>query len=157
MSGPHQIIWSCVISLHDVNQWRNVCSRMLGSDTTIRFFCLIYICFLNGTPWEVPCSNAHELIHPELKTSSDFRFCTWFLHDINARKIAQFSGHRLPIQAVVFPSFDSCRGYCCCCSWCSWCCVLGLVPGQGGRKNSINFLLESLMFIFCYFHFCLKL
>ena len=106
MSGPHQIIWSCVISLHDVNQWRNVCSRMLGSDTTIRFFCLIYICFLNGTPWEVPCSNAHELIHPELKTSSDFRFCTWFLHDINARKIAQFSGHRLPIQAVVFPSFD---------------------------------------------------
>ena len=106
MSGPHQIIWSCVISLHDVNQWRNVCSRMLGSDTTIRFFCLIYICFLNGTPWEVPCSNAHELIHPELKTSSDFRFCTWFLHDINARKIAQFSGHRLPIQPVVFPSFD---------------------------------------------------
>ena len=106
MSGPHQIIWSCVISLHDVNQWRNVCSRMLGSDTTIRFFCLIYICFLNGTPWEVPCSNAHELIHPELKTSSDFRFCTWFLHDINARKIAQFSGHRLLIQAVVFPSFD---------------------------------------------------
>ena len=106
MSGPHQIIWSCVISLHDVNQWRNVCSRMLGSDTTIRFFCLIYICFLNGTPWEVPCSNAHELIHPELKTSSDFRFCTWFLHDINARKIAQFSGHRLPIQAVVSPSFD---------------------------------------------------
>ena len=38
-----QMIWCCVLSLHDENQCRNVWRRMLGSDTTIRFFCLIYI------------------------------------------------------------------------------------------------------------------
>lgn len=109
------MIWCCVLSLHDENQCRNVCRRMLGSDTTIRFFCLFYI-FVSSmwgperfrgwflfTP-TLHLSHHYQWIYIKLwKTSFIRGFAPDFLCDINVRKIGQFPGHHFVFQTV-FPA-----------------------------------------------------
>ena len=124
-----------VISLRDVIQCRNVWSRMLGSDTTIRFFCLIYICFLNGAAGEVPCLKPFQFIPQHLTN------LVWFqiLRRIFPAILMFSKLDNFVPSAVLFKRFGlflksqffsagwlSSWHLAWCCGGCCWCCEMGL-------------------------------